>query len=279
MTQSTKTKCDEIQERLDLYLDHELADDEIWELESHTESCAECYEILEERKELKLALHKLSRMTPSDDFKSRLNQALSDAEIASDSKELKHEYNYYKTAFFAAAAILAAIFVYSYLNSNDNFTSNHEFEQQSYLATNDQNLEQILEETSNWLVRSSQNMEITGTEEEISNWFRPPKIDFPLRFPEIESSELLGGRLGNINSNAAAIIMYNLDSGETDNKSVSVIVLNNQTIDLNYHETPILSGSFNGYNGAVREYSDITYVFISSTVPIESLMEIAKNAF
>ena len=266
-----QTICSEIQQNIDLYLDGEFTGD-MREVRNHTHSCISCSNVLKERKRLKLSLRNLSRMDPSKQFKERLEQALSDAEIKN---ELKNKINYFKVAFFIVATILIVLGIQFYAHSDAEIIVSSDDNNTLLGNVNEFSIANspIVIESVNWHLRSAP-MEITGSEEEVLEWFRPPKINFPLRLPEMGSnSELLGGRLGNIHSNDAAIITY-----KVDNEDVSVILFNNQTDPLNYNETEVLFGSFNGYNVAIRKYSGITYVF-TSTMLSSSLTEIANDAF
>ena len=106
--------CNEICDKLSLYIDNELSDEEMQQMEEHLQSCENCQKELEEYRELISILKSLPDEEPPEGYCDRLHKKLSDnsaqfqqktEEPASKIKKI-NRFRWMKYASIAAALVL-----------------------------------------------------------------------------------------------------------------------------------------------------------------------------
>lgn len=69
-------KCDEISDKLSLYIDNELSSEEMQQVEDHLNSCENCQKNLDDYKKLISVLQSLPEEEPPEGYCKRLHEKL-----------------------------------------------------------------------------------------------------------------------------------------------------------------------------------------------------------
>jgi len=115
--------CNEICDKLSLYIDNELSDEEMRQMEEHLKSCENCQKELEEYKDLISILNSLPDEEPPEGYCERLHEKLSDSSVQFQLKTEKsapkikkiNRFRWLKYGSIAAALVL--VFVAGSMNN------------------------------------------------------------------------------------------------------------------------------------------------------------------
>ena len=121
--------CNEVMDKLSLYIDRELSDDEIHLMEEHIKDCENCQKELEEYNNLISILQNLPEEEPPEGYCQRLHNKLKEAN-ASQSKNLKiNKFNRFKWMKYGSiAAALVLVFLVYGLNNLGLRTKNEAYD-------------------------------------------------------------------------------------------------------------------------------------------------------
>lgn len=103
--------CNEISDKLSLYIDNELSDEEMLLIEEHIKFCESCQKELEEYKNLISILQSLPEEEPPEGYCERLHNKLTEVNINQEktSKIKRYKFKWMKYASIAAALVLVML--------------------------------------------------------------------------------------------------------------------------------------------------------------------------
>ena len=114
-------KCNEINDKLSLYIDNELSNEEMLQMEEHLQSCEKCQKELEEYKKLISVLQSLPEEEPPEGYCKRLHEKLlenSPQSKSSKAASIFKNFNRYKWLKYGSiAAALAVVFIAANINN------------------------------------------------------------------------------------------------------------------------------------------------------------------
>ena len=114
-------KCNEICDKLSLYIDNELSHEEMQQVEEHLQSCEKCQKELEEYKNLISVLQGLPEEEPPEGYCKRLHKKLlenSPQSKSSKAASIFKNFNRYKWLKYGSiAAALAVVFIAANINN------------------------------------------------------------------------------------------------------------------------------------------------------------------
>ena len=181
--------CESWKERLDTYLDGELAHEEMRTFDAHVRNCPSCSADALSRVQFKRALHLAGkRFTPSAEFRNRMQQS-----IASKPRRA------FRVGWMLAAA--AVLLVVGTLTSTN--------------LGNRSGRDQVFSEIADLHVAtlaSSSPVDVISTDRHtVKPWFQG-KIPFAFNLPELQNSEfsLLGGRMTYLEQTPGAHLIYDV---------------------------------------------------------------------
>ncbi len=268
--------CEDFTETLDLLLDGELGEPERSEVCAHLEQCTSCREVADTQRQFREELRALADTGPLPDaFRDRIDAALA---AAPPPGRAGPEPGRLAAAAAGILGLLGFVFVAS--------TALPDAEQSTVAAADSSELLQfvdgpnsVVDQSVRWH-RREVPVEVTGPDEfAVRDWFAD-KVDFPVLPPDFRRrAHLLGGRLGNIDDDEAAFLVY--DVGGT---KLSVMVFDAQgrlapvVHDREGRPVSTLVRSSGSYNVAVQEVGGVAYTF-TATLPDTELVDLVNAAF
>ena len=252
------TNCDDIRERLSLYLDNELQDDERLGVEAHVETCASCKAFVE--KEL-VFLNAIRGTAPLHHASTQLKQKVAD--VVSGSKTTVRARSRWKWILPIAAAVLvvASPIVIWRLVRQSNRPANGGPSGFALMAV----------ESHLRHMRGQLPLEVESSNpQDISNWFAN-KVNFNLKVPSYQESSgqdklytLEGARLVGYQNDYAAYVAYRMK-----NQPISLVITSDSVARPSGGEQIASRGlrfHFNAIDGLkVITWSDrgLTYALVS----------------
>jgi anti-sigma factor RsiW len=182
--------CDRWAARLDLYLDGEVAEEEMRSLGAHIHSCPSCSIDALSRVQMKRAIQaEGKRFTPSAELRRRVEQQIAPKRLRSFD---------WRWALAAAAAVIIVIggVTSTYLGSRS--AANHTFSEIADLHVS--------------ALASSSPVDVVSTDKHtVKPWFQG-KIPFSFNLPEVENTgfTLLGGRMVYLEQTPGAQLIYDV---------------------------------------------------------------------
>lgn len=266
-------RCDELSALIDVYLDGELAEVDAAELEAHAGACAACGRTLERQVAFRGALHGLAQEHHLDDaFHARLAGQLARAVAP----RRHHEVVWPRVA--AAAFVVAGLSgVLVSLSARPPVSA--ETRPLDAVSSVGEVVPDYVDDSVRWHSRPLP-VEVTGPDgAEVGNWFRG-KVDFPVAPPNFSRrAHLLGGRLGNVQENEAALLVYDVDG-----RKLSVMMFDATGALLptahtpSGREVPFMVQGRNGFNVAVHQRDGVAYTF-TTDLPGSELQDLVAAAF
>jgi anti-sigma factor RsiW len=271
--------CEDRVASLDLYVDGEICHLERAEIDEHLSGCPGCRSYVQFRASMRDTLRS-SVATPcmSTEFRARLAAGLREAQpacsIQSDAQ--RRVMVAALGAALAATAALATMGTIRYLRSSGNPqgvaelpVSQGEVAGQATIRT------PIVSDAVRWH-RRDMPVEITGPDEaRVSDWF-VTKVEFPVRAPEFASHAiLLGGRIGNVQNQDAAYLLYDVDGSK-----VSVLIFEAEHSglgDLTEDEGRVYVDNSSGYQVGLGQRDGVGYAF-TSELPSERFVELVAHS-
>lgn len=255
--------CRDLNNHIDLYVDGELARNERLEVEAHTASCAECAGLLRQRRELKRSLRSLASSTPmSPEFRARLRGAIAAAPApAASAPPVPHRPRVHTAAAFAAVAVLS-------VGAPWHLTNGSPQESSGVVAMEAAATPPLVSQAGQWHSRQLP-IEVTGPDHDaVRSWFRG-KVDFPVVVPDLgRRGMLLGGRLGNVDDQLAAMLIYELDGAK-----ISVMAVDAAPLGTSFGPETRSWESADGFSVAVRSRNGVAYAFTAS-IPEQDLVSL-----
>jgi anti-sigma factor RsiW len=206
--------CEELEAKLDSYVDGEVPEQEMRTFDAHMRSCPSCSADALSRVQMKSAIHGAGkRYTPSAEFRKRMQQKIA----------AKPRRSFGLGWTFAAAAV--AIIVIGALTS-------------AYLGTRS-GKDQVFSEIADLHVAtlaSSSPVDVISTDRHtVKPWFQG-KIPFAFNLPELQNSEfsLLGGRMTYLEQTPGAHLIYDVRKHH-----ISVFVFQERSLLARLDENPI----------------------------------------
>jgi anti-sigma factor RsiW len=182
--------CKSWKEKLDIYLDGELPDDEMRTFDAHVRTCPSCSADALSRVQMKRAIHiSGTRYMPGPEFRRRMQ-----LQIASKPKRsLALEWMF---AAVAALVVVAGVLTMGYVENRS--TRKHTFSEIAdlHVAT----------------LASSSPVDVVSTDRHtVKPWFQG-KIPFAFNLPELQNTEftLLGGRVTYLDQTPGAHLIYDV---------------------------------------------------------------------
>ena len=200
------TNCENIRERLTLYLDNELQGDERAVVEAHVESCDSCASFVEKELTFLNAIRKSGPLhVASPELKAKVSEIVGGAKepvVRERSRRLK----WMLPVAAALLVLLLPVVVWRIVRDGDH--PENEAPSAFALKAAESHLKHI---------RGQLPLEITSSRpEEISEWFEN-KVNFHVKLPsyqETSGQEILykleGGRLVNFQNDYAAYVSYHM---------------------------------------------------------------------
>ena len=113
-------KCNEINDKLSLYIDNELSHEEMQQVEEHLHSCEKCQKILEEYKNLISVLRNLPEEEPPVGYCKRLHEKLLESNPQSKTKKAASKIKSFNRNKWLKYGSLAAALVLVFVAANIN---------------------------------------------------------------------------------------------------------------------------------------------------------------
>lgn len=263
--------CEELIPFLDAYVDQELDDQDLRDMEIHLSDCDECRDRVAYQVGFKNHFKEVlgQTMAPAD-FKVRLLDTLQFHDEYGAEPPLPAPIPIKKTAWlkhaWVAAPLAAAIGLVVIV---PNFT----------VAPARSDVVPIVEQTVDW---HSGNfpIEITGPDSQgVSQWFRD-KVDFPVRLPRFASDRvtLLGARLAHVQDRRAAYVVY-----EVDGTRMSVMMFDGQGLAVpsdhirHVGDRDMMVVNQRGYEVALLQDDGVTYT-ITSELPEGRFLKLVSDS-
>jgi anti-sigma factor RsiW len=246
--------CESWKERLDTYLDGELAHEKMRAFHAHVRNCPSCSADALARVQFKRAIHLAGkRFTPRAEFRNRMQQS-----IASKPRRA------FRMGWMLAAA--AAVFlVVGTLTS-------------TYLG-NRSGRDQVFSEIADLHVAtlaSSSPVDVISTDRHtVKPWFQG-KIPFAFNLPELQNSEfsLLGGRMTYLEQTPGAHLIY-----DARKHHISVFVFQEQFLPARLTDNSLIPAKLS-FNMETWSQSGLRYFVIgdASVADIDSLARLFRTA-
>jgi anti-sigma factor RsiW len=258
--------CNDYRQNIDAYIDGELVERERAEVEAHAGVCASCASVLERRRATRAQLRALAAAPAPDAFRTALR-----GRIAATTPVLAAERATSRRPILVAAAAaitVAGVGSALYAGRGEGDAVTEEERETDTTAA-------IVDESIRWHRRQIP-VEVTGPDgNDVRNWFAD-KVDFPVRVPELTRANLLGGRLGNVESEEAAFLVYELDGTK-----LSVMMFDPDDPSLGRIGAPagqptVYEGP-TGYNVVLRQFNGVAYTF-TSELPGQELVGVVNAA-
>jgi anti-sigma factor RsiW len=194
-------------EKLDRYLDGELASDEMRELDTHVRGCTSCAADVLSRVQLKRAVQSAGkRYQPSTEFRQRIRKSIS-----------RRSGRSLVRIWFAATAAVAVLLVIAF------FTVSVRQRQLAELRTSSE-----IADLHVATLASANPVDVISTDRHtVKPWFQG-KIPFTFNLPELQNSEfaLLGGRVTYLDQAPGAELIY-----QVRKHRISVFIFNARQVN------------------------------------------------
>ena len=116
--------CNEICDKLSLYIDNELGDEEMRQMEEHIKSCVNCQKEMEEYENLISVLQSLPEEEPPEGYCARLHEKLLEngpqLETRKEASKIKKINRFKWMKYGSIAAALVLVFLVGNMNSGKN---------------------------------------------------------------------------------------------------------------------------------------------------------------
>jgi len=244
--------CESWKERLDTYLDGELAHEEMRTFDAHVRNCPSCSADALSRVQFKRALHLAGkRFTPSAEFRNRMQQS-----IASKPRRA------FRVGWMLAAA--AVLLVVGTLTSTN--------------LGNRSGRDQVFSEIADLHVAtlaSSSPVDVISTDRHtVKPWFQG-KIPFAFNLPELQNSEfsLLGGRMTYLEQTPGAHLIYDVRKHH-----ISVFVFQERSLPARLSDSALQPDKLS-FNMETWSQGGLRYFVIgdASAADIDSLARLLKS--
>jgi anti-sigma factor RsiW len=245
--------CESWKERLDIYLDGEVPQEEMRTFDAHVRNCPSCSADALSRVQLKRAIQLAGkRFSPSAEFRKRMQQS-----IASKPRRT------FRLAWMLAAA--AVVLVVGTLTS-------------TYLV-NRSGRDQVFSEIADLHVAtlaSSSPVDVISTDRHtVKPWFQG-KIPFAFNLPELQNSEfsLFGGRMTYLDQTPGAHLIYDVQKHH-----ISVFVFQERSLPTRESNSAFPPGKLS-FNMETWSQGGLRYFVIgdASAANINSLAKLFKAA-
>ncbi len=267
--------CEDFAPFIDAYVDHELDEQDLVEMEIHLARCDSCREQVAVQVRMKEEFKAcLGQERAPEALRERIFAQLEevaledDAIIALEPSPAASENppsSWLRRLSWVAAPLAAAVALVLALPA---FT----------VAPASSGTTPVVEQTIDWH-QGDFPIEVTGPEsEDVSRWFRN-KVDFPVRPLSFEqSATLLGGRIAHVQDRRAAYLLY-----EVDGTRLSVLAFDGQGLTVPADEIRSVNGrdlfisNQNGYEVAILQQDGVTYA-VTSELPEAAFLELVSSA-
>ncbi len=269
--------CEDFTPFVDAYVDQELDEQDVAEMEAHLAQCDECRQEVAAQVRFKEGFKALlSQDTAPESLRERIFAGLDDIElelpeepVASNSdvvslaeaKKRRTRPAWIALPIAAAAALLFVVV--------PNFT----------VAPSGADPLPVVEQTVDWH-RGDFPIEVTGPEAaEVSQWFRG-KVGFPVRPPAFGDMpvNLLGGRIAHVKEQRAAYLLY-----EYNGTPVSVMAFDGKGLSVPSDKVrkvgnrDVAIWNQAGYEVAVIRDAGVTYTF-TSALPEDEFISVLESS-
>lgn len=266
--------CEEVFPFLDAYVDQELDESDLRDMEVHLEACEACRERVAYQLEFKDHFKAvLGADRAPVDFKAQLLAQLeaADADLAAvvplvqPSAAAPSKGQWFRHAWVAAplAAAIGLVVVVP------NFT----------VAPASSDVLPVVQQTVDWH-NGNYPVEVTGPDATtVSQWFRD-KVDFPVRLPHFDArrATLLGARLAHVQDRRAAYAVY-----EVDGTRLSVMMFDGQGLTVPSDsiraigDREVMVVNQRGYEVAMLQDDGVTYA-ITSELPESQFLSLVAGS-
>jgi anti-sigma factor RsiW len=245
--------CEPWKEKLDTYLDGELSEEEMRNLDAHVHSCASCSADALARVQMKRSIQAAGRrFAPSADFRRRMQQSMAP----------KPKRSFRLGWILATAAV--AIFVAGALTPS--YVGNRSGRDHVYSEIADLHVATLA---------SSSPVDVISTDRHtVKPWFQG-KIPFAFNLPDLQNTEftLLGGRMAYVDQTPGAQLIYDVRKHH-----ISVFVFQERSLRAGLDENP--SPKKTPYNMETWSQGGLRYFVIgdASAADIDSLAKLFRAA-
>jgi anti-sigma factor RsiW len=265
--------CEEFVPFMDAYVDHELDDQDIREVEMHLESCSRCKESVNYQIAYKEGIKRHLAIRAPESLESKMwsfieeQHALdAEAEVAEESNVVALEPKKKRSLGWIlapiAAAFVAVLMVPNLTVSPASSTTTP-----------------VIEQTLEWH-RGNYPIEVAGPDaHEVAGWFGD-KVDFPMTLPDLgPQSTILGARIAHVQDRRAALVVY-----EVDGKRVSVLIFDGSDLTVpsefvkRVNERDMVLMNQNGYELAVIQHDGVTYS-VAGDLPESRFVNLVSQSF
>lgn len=268
-------KCEDFAPFIDAYVDQELDEQDLVEMEIHLAHCDSC----RERVSLQLRMKEgfkacLGQEKAPDALRERIFSQLEEISLEDNvvampevAKSEDPSSSWLRRLSWVAAPLAAAVALVIVLPA---FT----------VAPASSGTTPVVEQTIDWH-QGNFPIEVTGPDaDNVSRWFRN-KVDFPVRpltFASQRHANLLGGRIAHVQDRRAAYLLY-----EVDGTRLSVLVFDGQGMTVPAEQVREINGrdvfvsNRNGYEVAVLQKNGVTYA-VTSELPEDEFLGLVGTA-
>ena len=246
--------CEQLETKLDSYLDGEVPDQEMRSFDAHVRTCHSCSGDVLARVQMKRAIHAAGkRYTPSAEFRKRMQRKLA----ARPQRRFSLGW-----MFAAAAALVLVAGTLTSVYQGTRSGSDHVFSEIAdlHVAT----------------LASSSPVDVISTDRHtVKPWFQG-KIPFAFNLPELQNTEfsLLGGRMTYLDQTPGAHLIY-----DARKHHISVFVFQERSLPARLGENS-LSPKQLPFNMETWSQGGLRYFVIgdASTADIDSLAKLFRSA-
>jgi anti-sigma factor RsiW len=256
--------CQELEGLLDLYVDGELSSPERTEVEVHCAQCATCAGAVRSRQSLRRRVRGLAAgVVLPDDVRARLAASIAAAPAATAPRRRETRV---PTALALAAGLAGVIAVPWDVTRG-------EHPERAGVAAMVSEAQPALVAQAARLTQRQMPMEVAGPDSDtVARWFTG-KVDFAVNVPDLgRRATLLGGRLGTVDDELAAMLVYELGGAK-----VSVLMVDSARPGVPLAPAPQTWEVDEGYRVTVQSGDGVTYAF-ASTLPAAELASLALGA-
>lgn len=244
--------CECWKEKLDIYLDNELPEEEMRTFDAHVRSCSSCSADALVRVQMKRIVQVAGkRFTPSADFRRSIQQSIA-------AKPQRSFRLGWMLAAAAAAILVAGALTSTYLGNRSGRDHVYSEIADLHVAT----------------LASSSPVDVISTDRHtVKPWFQG-KIPFAFNLPELQNSEftLLGGRMAYLDQTPGAQLIYDVRKHH-----ISVFVFQERSLQTGLDENS-LSPKKVPYNMETWSQGGLRYFVIgdASAADIDSIAKLFK---
>lgn len=257
--------CRDVSQGIDLLVDGELGEIDRTEVEAHCAVCGTCAAELRGRRDMKRRLRGLAAgATMSPEFRARLQRAVHDAPVMQSDRARTRA----QRGAAVASAMLAAVAVVAVWLPWDLLGTSVE---NPAAATVPPSLGQppLVEQAVRWHDRQVP-IEVTGPDADaVEAWFAD-KVAFRVAAPDLgRRSTLLGGRLGSVGDELAAVLVYDFGG-----RKLSVVMVPD---DARVGSTGLSSWRTDDHSVVLRQADGVSYAFASAIPEAELTSAVAAS--